>query len=133
MIENFILDASKYNCAQHGMSHLAKFIYQLALKAFLHDKEDECTHEFMQLKYLRTLTDQRDNSASKNLVEDLSQSNLLSDYSNFIKKNIKSKKSLLIGNTSKKYQEVHDVIRADRERDFSLLTEPITLDGDMFT
>ena len=62
----------------------------LALKAFLQDKEDQYTLEFTQLKHLRTLTDQRDNSASKKLVEVLSQSKLLSDYSNFIKEKVLS-------------------------------------------
>ena len=90
MIENSILDADNYNWALHGMSLLAECINRLALKVFLHDKEDQYAHAFKQLKQLRTPTDQRDNSAGKKLVEDLSQSKLLLDHSNFIKEKVPS-------------------------------------------
>ena len=129
VIENSILDAGNYNWALHGMSLLAECISRLALKVFLHDKEDQYAHAFKQLKQLRTPTDQRDNSAGKKLVEGLSQSKLLSDHSNFTKEKVPSNehysvkaisclitatssrrryqamKTLLIGNTSKKYSK----------------------------
>ena len=92
MIENSILDAGNHNWVLRGMSLLAKCIYGLALEAFLLKRIS--TLEFTQL---RTLTDQRDNSASKKPVEDLSQRNVLSDHSNFIKEKVLSN-----GNSSAK-------------------------------
>ena len=51
----------------------------------------------------------------------LSQSKLLSEYSNFIKEKVLSNENLAYCQHFKEIvQEVHDVIKADRERDYSL-------------
>ena len=94
--------------ALHGISLTTESMYALSLKAFLQHKDDQCTPDFRKLK---THTNQGNNSVRKKLVEDLCQSKLLSEYSNFIKEKV-----LRNGHSSAKASSCQSTATSSRRR-----------------